>query len=112
MNNFHLFKETRVRDSEAQVRRREVADGRHEGHLREGHRRGLQRRSPRKRFSFGAKFEMESASHFFHTGFPQVVDDLTPESYAEFMKERSAVVEGQKALLQAQREAKLLRTAT
>ena len=41
-----------------------------------------------------------------------MVDDLTPESYAEFLKERAVVVEEQKALLQAQREAKLLRTVT
>ena len=62
-----------------------------------------------ERLSFGAKFEMEIA--LLLTRFPQVVDDLTPESYAEFLKERAVVVEEQKALLQAQREAKLLRTA-
>ena len=42
----------------------------------------------------------------------QVVDDLTPESYAEFLEERAAVVEAQKAELQAKREAKLLRTVS
>ena len=42
----------------------------------------------------------------------QVVDDLTPESYAEFLEERAVIVEEQKAELQAKREAKLLRTAS
>ena len=40
----------------------------------------------------------------------QVVDDLTPESYAEFLQERADIVEEQKAELQTKREAKLLRT--
>jgi len=39
-----------------------------------------------------------------------VVDDLTPESYAEFLQERADIVEEQKAELQTKREAKLLRT--
>ena len=41
----------------------------------------------------------------------QVVDDLDPEEYGQFLKDRLLVVEEQKAELQAKREAKLLRTA-
>lgn len=41
----------------------------------------------------------------------EIVKDLDPEEYAEFLVERSKIIETQKAELQAKRDAKMLRTA-
>lgn len=40
----------------------------------------------------------------------QVVDELTPEDYKNFLEERKQIVEDQKRELQEKREAKMLRT--
>lgn len=41
----------------------------------------------------------------------QIVKDLDPIEYAEFLKQREQVIESQKAELQAKRDAKMLRTS-
>ena len=40
----------------------------------------------------------------------RIVDNLDPEEYGQFMKERAEIVAQEKAEIQAAREAKLLRT--
>lgn len=40
----------------------------------------------------------------------QIMDDLKPDDYAQFLEERKQVVEDQKKELQEKREAKMLRT--